>query len=190
MWLRSENPQAFCAPILSAPMGPLWCLGPCGRCLLWDATCPDTLARHPTAPAVRSSRPALQQHWQNQRNCQKYATLSIAHEFIPVTIETLDLWRSLGLAFVNEVGRRISAVSGDPKVHSHSSSSAFRRRCNREMRRLFLEYLAQAHTKTPICLAYELCSDSVFELPSDWICVRFGRCTVCNYPVFDLSGDQ
>ena len=60
------------------------------------------------------------------------------------------------------------------------------------MRRLFLEHFGQAHPRTPlICLVYELCSDAVFELPSDWICTwpRFGRCTVYNYPVFDLSGD-
>ena len=47
------------------------------------------------------------------------------------------------------------------------------------------------HGKSPICLVYELCSDSVFELPNDWICVEvWSRCTVRNYPVFDLSSDQ
>ena len=35
-----------------------------------------------------------------------------------MAIETLGSWGSLGLAFVNEVGRRISAVSGDPRSTS------------------------------------------------------------------------
>jgi hypothetical protein len=46
----------------------------------------------------------------------KYASLSIAHEFVPIAIETLGTWGGAGLAFVNEVGRRISVVSGDQKA--------------------------------------------------------------------------
>ena len=43
----------------------------------------------------------------------KYASPSVAHEFVPVAIETLGTWGKLGLAFVNEVGRRITAVLGE-----------------------------------------------------------------------------
>jgi hypothetical protein len=42
----------------------------------------------------------------------------VAHEFVPVAIETLGSWGQAGLAFVNEVGRRISAVSGDKRATS------------------------------------------------------------------------
>jgi hypothetical protein len=88
----------------------------CGRCLLWDATCPDTLApSYIQRSAVEASSAAA---LAESKKLSKYATLSIAHEFVPVAIETLGSWGSLGLAFVSEVGRRISAVSGDPRSTS------------------------------------------------------------------------
>ena len=106
-------PRAFCAPILSARMGATLVPWSCGRCLLWDATCPDTLApSYIQRSAVEASSAAA---LAESKKLSKYATLSIAHEFVPVAIETLGSWGSLGLAFVSEVGRRISAVSGDPR---------------------------------------------------------------------------
>ena len=48
----------------------------------------------------------------------KYASLAVAHEFVPVVIETLGTWGMAGLAFVNEVGRRISSVTGDLRAAS------------------------------------------------------------------------
>ena len=45
----------------------------------------------------------------------KYATLATAHEFVPVAIETMGTSGACGLAFVNEIGRRIANVNGDPR---------------------------------------------------------------------------
>ena len=45
----------------------------------------------------------------------KYSTLATAHEFVPVAIETMGTWGACGLAFVNEIGRRVSEVTGDPQ---------------------------------------------------------------------------
>ena len=45
----------------------------------------------------------------------KYATLATAHEFVLVAIETMGEWGACGLAFVNEIGHRISEVNGDPR---------------------------------------------------------------------------
>ena len=39
--------------------------------------------------------------------------LSDRHEFVPVAIETLGTWGERGLAFINELGKRIATVSGD-----------------------------------------------------------------------------
>ena len=48
----------------------------------------------------------------------KYASLSVGYEFVPVAIETLGSWGPAGLAFVNEVGRRITSVTGDIRAAS------------------------------------------------------------------------
>ena len=49
-----------------------------------------------------------------QKKATKYAPLATAHEFVPVAIETMGTWGARGLAFINEVGRRIAEASGEP----------------------------------------------------------------------------
>ena len=45
----------------------------------------------------------------------KYSTLATAHEFVPVAIETIGTWGACVLAFINEIGRRMAEVNGDPR---------------------------------------------------------------------------
>ena len=85
-----------------------------GRCLLWDATTPDTLApSHVQRSAVLAGSAALSAEGVKTA---KYTSLAVAHDFVPIAIETLGTWGPAGLAFVNELGRRISAVSGDARA--------------------------------------------------------------------------
>ena len=85
-----------------------------GRCLLWDATTPDTLAPlHVNRSAVQAGSAATSAE---EAKTVKHAPLAIAHDFVPIAIETLGTWGSAGLSFVNELGRRISAVSGDARA--------------------------------------------------------------------------
>ena len=87
-----------------------------GRCLLWDATCPDTLApSHVHRSSIEAGAAAAAAE---AIKTAKYASLAVAHEFVPVVIETLGTWGTAGLAFVNEIGRRISSVTGDPRAAS------------------------------------------------------------------------
>ena len=82
-----------------------------GRCLLWDATCPDTLAQsyiHRTSIEAGAAAATSE-----TKKITKYSLLSDRHEFFPVAIETLGTWGERGLAFINELGKRIAAVSGD-----------------------------------------------------------------------------
>ena len=61
-----------------------------GRCLLWDATCTDTLAR---SYIDRSAvEPGAAAALAETNKSVKYAALSVAHEFVPVAIETLGTW--------------------------------------------------------------------------------------------------
>ena len=85
-----------------------------GRCLVWDATCPDTLAPshvHQSSVSAGSSAAASE-----SVKLGKYAALAVDHEIVPIAIETLGTWGCLGLAFVNELGKRIASVSGDQRA--------------------------------------------------------------------------
>jgi hypothetical protein len=85
-----------------------------GRCLLWDATCPDTLA--PSYVQRSASEPGAAAALAEIKKSAKYSALAVAHEFVPLAIETLGTWGKEGLGFVNELGRRISVVSGDQRA--------------------------------------------------------------------------
>ena len=87
-----------------------------GRCLLWDATCPDTLApSHVSRSAVDVGSAARTAETNKQT---KYASLAVCHDFVPIAIETFGTWGSVGLSFVNELGRRIIAVTGEERAAS------------------------------------------------------------------------
>src|SRR4029077_692335 len=61
-----------------------------GRCLLWDATCPDTLApSHLQRSSTEAGTAALESE---AKKVSKYASLAVVHEFVPVAIETLGIW--------------------------------------------------------------------------------------------------
>ena len=84
-----------------------------GRCLLWDATTPDTLAPSHVRQSARQAGSAAVSA--EGVKCAKYAPLAVAHHFVPVAIETLGSMGPAGLKFIEELGKRISAVTGDPR---------------------------------------------------------------------------
>jgi hypothetical protein len=87
-----------------------------GRCLLWDATCPDTLApSHLQRSSTEAGAVALEAE---ANKSTKYASLAVRHDFVPIAIETLGSWGAAGLSFINEVGRKITSVSGDMRAAS------------------------------------------------------------------------
>ena len=87
-----------------------------GRCLLWDATCPDTLApSHLNRTSVDAGAAA---RVAESSKITKYASLAVVHEFVPIALETLGPWGPAGLSFVNELGRRITSVTGDVREAS------------------------------------------------------------------------
>ncbi|MEL7309522.1 MAG: hypothetical protein AAGK05_17820, partial [Pseudomonadota bacterium] len=77
-------------------------------------TCVNTLAAshinsaasHATAPSIRAE----------DKKHRKYASLSERFIFIPVAIETLGCWGPEAMGFVNDLGRRLSTVSGDSRA--------------------------------------------------------------------------
>ena len=82
-----------------------------GKCLAWDATVPDTLApSHVSATSTHTGSAAAHA---SSVKLQKYSSLQASHHVVPVAIETLGPWNVEGRSFVAELGRRISAVTGD-----------------------------------------------------------------------------
>jgi hypothetical protein len=80
---------------------------------LRDATTPDTLApSHISATSLLAGSAA--NHSSNLKH-QKYSSLQPEYLFVPVAIETLGPWNTEGLKFIEELGRRTSALTGEPR---------------------------------------------------------------------------
>ena len=79
--------------------------------MIWDATCPDTVA--PSYVAISTVEAGMATHASESKKIAKYLALADKHDFVPVAIETMGTWGERGLAFVNEVGRRVAAITGD-----------------------------------------------------------------------------
>jgi hypothetical protein len=84
-----------------------------GKCLVWDATCSDTLAIS-YLPATRSQAGAAAERSAHLKT-QKYADLTQTHHFVPIAVESLGPWNADGLDFIRDLGRRITAKTNDPR---------------------------------------------------------------------------
>ena len=84
-----------------------------GRYLLWDFTCPDTLARsHISQSSLAAGLVAGTAEAQKQT---KYAELAASGDFIfaPIAIESLGVWGPSALSICAEIGGRIASLTGD-----------------------------------------------------------------------------
>jgi len=82
----------------------------CGKSLLWDATCVDTVAvSH--MPKTSSSAGAAAESMANKKMA-KYACFRGQYHFVPVAVETLGAWSKDALDFLKSVGRRIEEHTG------------------------------------------------------------------------------
>ena len=88
-----------------------------GRCLVWDFTCPDTLAASHLNRAVLGS--GVVANDAESRKSIKYSSLSALYRFIPIAIETLGVPGDEALSFFHDLGQRMQL----PQLnHVHSSS--------------------------------------------------------------------
>ena len=87
-----------------------------GKLLVWDVTVVSTLADSYVATAARGrgevAEPAA------VRKCNKYADISSTYTFFPIALETLGPMNYLAYRFLEELGRRISDVTGDSREGS------------------------------------------------------------------------
>jgi hypothetical protein len=84
-----------------------------GRALIWDATVVDTLAAsYVLENATEAGRAAEKAA---TRKLSKYLDLQRTYLFVPLAVETMGPINNEGLAFVSEIGRRLSKISGDSR---------------------------------------------------------------------------
>jgi hypothetical protein len=84
-----------------------------GKCLTWDATTPDTLAQsHVPSTSVLAGAAASQA---SALKVQKYSALLASYHVIPIAIETLGPFNDEGTKFIHDLGKKIAAVTGDPR---------------------------------------------------------------------------
>ena len=82
-----------------------------GKYMTWDATVVHTCAASYLSQTAISAGSAAEQAAANK--CVKYALLPATHTFVPIAFETLGPVNAEDAEFISELGRRISAVSGD-----------------------------------------------------------------------------
>jgi hypothetical protein len=90
--------------------------------MTWDATVVHTCAASYLSQTAISAGSAAEQAAVHKS--AKYALLPATHMFVPVAFETLGPVNAEGAEFLSELGRRISAVSGDQR-EANSCSNAF-----------------------------------------------------------------
>ena len=84
-----------------------------GRCLVWDFTCPDTLAASHLNRAVVN--PGSVANDAEDRKSAKYLTLAPLYKFKPIAVETLGALGESATDFFQILGQRISVATGEPQ---------------------------------------------------------------------------
>ena len=85
-----------------------------GRCLAWDFTCPDTLA--PSHLNIAVNGPGVVANEAEDKKRSKYAFLSSTFHFVPIAVETLGTLGEEADSFIHELGRRMTAVTGERRA--------------------------------------------------------------------------
>ena len=106
----TREPHSLCTSGGKLPDGVTLVPWKKGRCLAWDATCPDTFAlSHVHSSSTQAGSAA------ERKKQQKYADVITGIDFVPVAIETSGVWGEQALELVTELGRRIAAVTFEPR---------------------------------------------------------------------------
>jgi len=81
--------------------------------MTWDVTVTDTLAESYLATTSTVAGGAAE--GAASRKELKYQALASTHTFIPLAFETLGPINAKGITFFNELGRRLTACTGDSR---------------------------------------------------------------------------
>ena len=84
-----------------------------GKPMAWDVTVPDTYAESHIDQTAREACSAANKAAANKT--VKYGALSASHIFLPVAVETAGTWNQSTIELIQEIGRRITAVTEDTR---------------------------------------------------------------------------
>ena len=88
-----------------------------GKILVWDATCPDTLA--PSYVSIASAEAGAVAREAEHRKQAKYCHIEDSHYFVPIAIETLGTMGYEARCFLKELSHRIYLATEDSQAHQH-----------------------------------------------------------------------
>ena len=88
-----------------------------GKLLVWDATCPDTLAQSYRMNAT--SGVGAVAAMAEERKLKKYHSMSSHHIIMPVVFETLGAVGPRSLQFLKDLSNRIRKTTGEVKAHQY-----------------------------------------------------------------------
>jgi len=81
--------------------------------MVWDFTCPDTLATSYLNRSVLFAGPAVNEA--DSRKVMKYRLLSARYSFVPVAVESLGALDEEASDFFRNLGFRITSVTTEPR---------------------------------------------------------------------------
>ena len=81
--------------------------------MAWDVTVSDTYAESHLADTATTAGSAADKAASNK--VAKYRQIANSHIFVPVAIESAGTWNHQAVELVQELGRRMTAVTGDTR---------------------------------------------------------------------------
>ena len=84
-----------------------------GKPLVWDATCPDTLALSYHSQATSSAGAVAD--LAEGKKADKYSSLGVGYSFTPIAIETFGAMGKKTLSLLKELGHRVRRCTGEVK---------------------------------------------------------------------------
>jgi len=111
----TREPHSLCGRNDKRPVGTTQIPWRRGRCLAWDATCPNTYAQSYVLANRRKAGSAATEA--ELKKLHKYQDISTSVDCIPVAIESSGVWGQHAMELVSEIGRRLSEVSHEHRQH-------------------------------------------------------------------------
>ena len=84
-----------------------------GKCASWDVTVTDTLAA--SNVSASSSAAGAAAETAAIKKVQKYSEMLPSYTFVPIAFETLGPINTVGAEFIDEIGKRSHAITGDSR---------------------------------------------------------------------------
>jgi hypothetical protein len=93
----------------------------CGKPLLWDVSCTDTLAK--SYIELSSKKAGEAAHLRENTKKSKYVTVETYnnYHFVPIAIETLGPWGDDARKIINEIGQKIQKITNESRSTSYLS---------------------------------------------------------------------